>query len=315
MADLPSNDEHHRGTSLMSLPPDILDKIFEKVVAGRGGSFKRLKYFSHVCRATREYTENNFAQFQLERMALAIRKPAPFSERMFLALRNSSPTNIVERYLNRYLAAGGDIDAPVDNDGTLLHIAAWENAYDICRLLIEKNPNVNLQNEYGDTPLHIAAFFGQSDICALLVEKNADVDQRNKSRETPLHCAAAQALRALQGGRNEPGASAQNGYHNICKLLVEKNADVNQVDYMGSTTLHIAAKKGYKDVIKTLLNGGADTSIQNYQGNTARDECDADEDRRCYILLGGDASELDSESESDESEVSDSHSSWDSDDS
>ncbi|XRB11467.1 hypothetical protein RI054_02g13000 [Pseudoscourfieldia marina] len=251
MADLPSNDEHHRSTSLMSLPPDILDKIFEKVVAGRGGSFKRLKYFSHVCRATREYTENNFAQFQLERMALAI--------------TNFARTNTTEGLLNKYIDGGGDVDAKVNNfsGGTLLHVAARYNNHSICKLLLENSANVNQQSINGDTPLHIAAWNNAYDICDLLILQNI--------------------------------------------------ANVNLQNEYGETPLHLAAEAGHDAVIELLLDLGAETSIRDNQGKTASDVCDADSE--CYILLGGDASELDSESESDESEVSGSHSSWDSDDS
>ena len=283
MADLPSNDEHHRSTSLMSLPPDILDKIFEKVVAGRGGSktLKSLKNLSHVCRATRRHTEK-FAQFQLERMALVFwilvfydsdsDSDSDYDSDSGFALRKSSPTEIIERYLNKYIDGGGDVDAPVEKGRTLLHIAATmsSNTYDSCKVLIEKNANVNKQDKYGDTPLHLAA---------------------------------------------------GNGYHNICKLLVENNANINQPNNKGNTPLHLAAEERHIDVIEILLDGGADTSIQNNVGNTARDVCEpvtrvrVTKALRCYILLGGDASELDSESESDESEVSGSHSSWDSDDS
>ncbi|XRA96414.1 hypothetical protein NFJ02_01g41220 [Pycnococcus provasolii] len=166
----------------------------------------------------------------------------------------------------------GDVDAPVEKGRTLLHIAATmsSNTYDSCKVLIEKNANVNKQDKYGDTPLHLAA---------------------------------------------------GNGYHNICKLLVENNANINQPNNKGNTPLHLAAEERHIDVIEILLDGGADTSIQNNVGNTARDVCEpvtrvrVTKALRCYILLGGDASELDSESESDESEVSGSHSSWDSDDS
>lgn len=226
MDDLTSNDEHHRSTSLMSLPPDILDKIFEKVTAEYEElnedtifqCYLSLVNLSHVCRATREYTENKFGHFQLERMVLAMKK--------------SAPTNTIEGLLKKYLA-GWDVDATINDYFffTLLHIAALE------------------------------------------------------------------------------------GYHNICKLLLFHNANVDQTTINCDTPLHLAAMYGREDVIETLLDGGADRSILNNLGKTAREECDAEKYRQCYILLGGDASELDSESESDESEVSGSHSSWDSDDS
>lgn len=103
--------------------------------------------------------------------------------------------------------------------------------------------------------------------------------------------------------------------YDSCKVLVRKNANVNKQDNAGNTPLHLAAWNGYHNICKLLVENNANINQPNNKGKTPLHLAADERHRRCYILLGGDASELDSESESDESEVSGSHSSWDSDDS
>ncbi|WP_341816884.1 ankyrin repeat domain-containing protein [Wolbachia endosymbiont (group A) of Agelastica alni] len=44
---------------------------------------------------------------------------------------------------------------------TILHRAAQVSDPEVIKLLIEKGVEVNIKNNYGETPLHLAAFYGK----------------------------------------------------------------------------------------------------------------------------------------------------------
>jgi ankyrin repeat protein len=46
---------------------------------------------------------------------------------------------------------------------------------------------VNSKDKRGNTPLHFAANFGQLEVCRMLLERNAEVNSQNDEGLTPLH--------------------------------------------------------------------------------------------------------------------------------
>lgn len=61
---------------------------------------------------------------------------------------------------------------------------------------------------------------------------------------------------------------ARKGNYDICKLLIEKGADVNAENYENATPLFAAADGGHPEVVKLLLENGADP---NHRGNRVVD--------------------------------------------
>lgn len=59
------------------------------------------------------------------------------------------------------------------------------------------------------------------------------------------------------------------GYADICKIMIDKGANVNVVDKQGRTALMAAAQVGSIEVVKLLLDNGADASIETLNGTTA----------------------------------------------
>ena len=77
------------------------------------------------------------------------------------------------------------------------------------------------------------------------------VNQREeKSGFTPLHKAAS------------------NGQIDICKLLIEKGADIHATDHSQRTALHLAAYHGHPEIIKLFIDKGINANVQDNNGYT-----------------------------------------------
>ncbi|MCP3898459.1 MAG: hypothetical protein GY707_01850, partial [Desulfobacteraceae bacterium] len=63
--------------------------------------------------------------------------------------------------------------------------------------------------------------------------------------------------------------AAKNGAESELKILLEKNADVNEQDTEGTTALMAAISEGHINIVKTLIEKNADVNIKNNSGYTA----------------------------------------------
>lgn len=87
---------------------------------------------------------------------------------------------------------------------TALHLAAVEGHYGICKMLIERGADVNVEDKsvcwystktgqvksyWYDTPLHLAAVGNHADVCQLLINNGAIVNRKNSEGWTPLRTA------------------------------------------------------------------------------------------------------------------------------
>ncbi|XP_020632959.1 transient receptor potential cation channel subfamily A member 1-like [Orbicella faveolata] len=66
--------------------------------------------------------------------------------------------------------------------------------------------------------------------------------------------------------------ASRSGFYDMCELLLEKGACINEVQSTGSTPLHGAAYYGHAQIVGLLLQHGAKTDIKNQFGRTALDE-------------------------------------------
>ena len=133
-----------------------------------------------------------------------------------------------------------DLNAPMSNGWTPLHIAASYRSTDIFKFLATKveNPNAPLPN--GWTPLHIAAQHGRTEIFEFLALKvqNPNLPNPNglPNGGTPLHIAA------------------QYGSTDIFKFLASKVPNPNAPDPFGWTPLQIAARHGKIEILKDITS-------------------------------------------------------------
>ena len=57
--------------------------------------------------------------------------------------------------------------------------------------------------------------------------------------------------------------------NDIVKLLLEAGADLNALDAIGNTVLHIASENGVNNIIYLYLEKGVKPNLRNNNGNTA----------------------------------------------
>ena len=130
-------------------------------------------------------------------------------------------------------------DGEVKEDCTALWVAAAKGHFDVVRLLIEQNADVDGRTSTNSTPLRAAAFDGRLDIVRYLVENRADVNARNDFNSTPLM------------------VTCYKGHPNVATYLVKHGANINLQDNEGSSCLHYASKGGHFQLACELLALGA----------------------------------------------------------
>jgi len=138
------------------------------------------------------------------------------------------------------------------NYGMKAAVRDQTNLDKIRQLLNQHYINVNIQDEYGNTPLLKATRKDRRDIVELLLENKADPNISNVNGYTALFWAISEC-----------------DYKMIEKLL-QKGAKP-YISYMGETALHKAIKECWPSIVKLLLDYGADKYLKNENGETALD--------------------------------------------
>lgn len=124
---------------------------------------------------------------------------------------------------------------------TPLLLAAHNGHKDVAQLLLTNKADVNVRDNWGDTPLHWAIMsLSPRDLVELLLANGADVNARDKEGKSPLH------LAVLYWWQDPT----------IAELLLAKGADVNPRNNQGQTPFYIAARDGEKDVAELLRQHG-----------------------------------------------------------
>lgn len=122
-----------------------------------------------------------------------------------------------------------EINATDKSGFTALHYAARNGNYEICKILIELNANVNAKTfNCGSTPLHRAAYMCHEKVVKLLLEKGANVLEKDCDFKTALH-------KCVERGRVN--------FMDIAKLLIKSSRETLDVkDKFGKTPLDYCAK-------------------------------------------------------------------------
>lgn len=118
-----------------------------------------------------------------------------------------------------------------------------KNFTEIQRLL-DSGTDVDIRNEYEDTPLMFAAGTGRLEAVKFLLDRGANVNARNDWEHTPLLLAA------------------NNGHAKVVRLLLASGADIMAQDKDGDTALDSAIRENHGSIIKLLMSPAAAIQIQ-----------------------------------------------------
>ncbi|MDO5609650.1 MAG: ankyrin repeat domain-containing protein [Pseudomonadota bacterium] len=119
---------------------------------------------------------------------------------------------------------------------TPLHGGAGEHHFDMARLLIKHDADVNAKNDQGITPLHLAA---HPEIVDILLANGANLEARSAIGRTPLHVAT-----------EHPESN------DVMASLLRHGADVNAIDTYGLTPLDFAYEREDQDKADLLRKYG-----------------------------------------------------------
>lgn len=166
--------------------------------------------------------------------------------------------NLLKIFINNIKMNGKSINDFCSIDGdNLLHISCMiaKDNYDIIKLLIDTNIDINHKNNKDETPLHyLCRNNNPLSIFNLLLEHGANVNAQTYDKSTPLHYLCEYLCDDVIP----------------IKLLVDANADINATDFKNRTPLHsvcISRNITRYDKIKTMLELNADPNIVNYYNN------------------------------------------------
>ncbi|HXJ56652.1 MAG TPA: ankyrin repeat domain-containing protein [Verrucomicrobiae bacterium] len=174
------------------------------------------------------------------------------------------------------LDRGADVNLRDNAGNTALCLAAQLGDRQMAELLIERNANVNLENQK-NTPLLIAANNGFKSIVELLLAKGADISATDARERTALHIAAADnrkeiaevllARKADLNARSSEGSplflAVQRGLVNMASLLISRGADVDaKAPPNGRTALVQAIANLNQGLVELLLDHKADPNAR-----------------------------------------------------
>ncbi|XP_066906602.1 uncharacterized protein [Halyomorpha halys] len=131
-----------------------------------------------------------------------------------------------------------------------LHEAAWHGDLKELEELLDKDLDIESEDELNRKPLHHASSNGQLEAVILLLKRGANPSAKDRQQKSPLLL------------------SSSNGHTEVCNTLLENGADVNQRDYIGRSALHHAVDSGSKEVISLLITFGADVNAEDSHGWT-----------------------------------------------
>ncbi len=156
--------------------------------------------------------------------------------------------------LKELMERGLDYNARGSVNESLLHAAAGFGGVEMVRHLLSLKLDPNSRNKNGWTPLHYAAEgYEWLSVVEVLVKNGANVHAKNNDGQTALHfCAAKYSHLSVE----------------VIKYLIGKGAQVNHRDNDGNTPLHLCKEKEKEAVVELLIGLGADIHVKNDKGRT-----------------------------------------------
>lgn len=164
---------------------------------------------------------------------------------------------------------------------TLLLAAATLGNVEAVQRLLSMGADVNRQNAFSrDTAVLRSIYANHDEITQMLVYENADLNLPNNYHQTPMGLAVEKQkgklvdlflTKGVTAGLDSDTlfrAAAQKNYVGVIAML-KGNVDPNVKNAAGNTPLIISASLGDTMTVETLLAYRADVNATNNEGNTA----------------------------------------------
>lgn len=127
----------------------------------------------------------------------------------------------------------------------------------VARVLLANKADINVKDNFLDTPLHKAALTGNKYLVKIFLDYGADINARDYVGATPLVCASV----------HSPAAYTVEEKKEIIELLLAKGAEINSKDNQGETPLHLSINYGFsKSSLDLMLSAGADIHAKDNNG-------------------------------------------------
>eukprot|EP00803_Ostreobium_quekettii_P011319 evm.model.scf_21EXC.25 EVM.evm.TU.scf_21EXC.25 scf_21EXC:221917-227164(-) len=177
-------------------------------------------------------------------------------------------------------AEGANVNLPLENNLTILNMAASRARTKIGEQLIEWGADQDAGDNNGTNALHRASSSGFADFVEMLLSKNATVDPRNDYNFTPLHYAAYghgwEKLNATIFHPDAVGEEFQStvptglrpDHAAVAKLLLTNGADPNARNWRNETPLHYVGTWNRYQICSLLLKQGAEIDAVDAEGET-----------------------------------------------
>lgn len=196
--------------------------------------------------------------------------------------------------VRKALDQGVDVDTPIKNGYSALHIAASNGDTNMVSELLSSGADPDAKANQGTSALHLAARHGDEMVAALLIQYSADVDVKDSRGFTPLHFSAYGDMSqeyvredlvwvdgAMETRKRVSGdqmiapkdsllANFKNGkipnHIAVLSLLLMNGADFDATTEIGESPLHYVSSFDRYQAALLLISYGANIEITDVQG-------------------------------------------------
>uniref|UniRef100_A0A8C2JYN4 Tetratricopeptide repeat, ankyrin repeat and coiled-coil containing 1b n=1 Tax=Cyprinus carpio TaxID=7962 RepID=A0A8C2JYN4_CYPCA len=213
---------------------------------------------------------------------------------------NNAPVLCVQSHLGHLemvsllLESGANVDVVSENGMSALCYSAAAGHLELVSLLCKRGAKMDHVDKSSQCALVHAALRGHSEVIECLLELSwstegqQDLSLKNKALQQGLIAACSMGhIHVLEGlltlnnelavqidahdtlwGETALTAAAGRGKMEVCSFLLERGAQVQQVNRRGACALFCAVRQGHWQIADLLLQHGADVNVSDKQGRT-----------------------------------------------
>ena len=184
-------------------------------------------------------------------------------------------------YLNKCIDAGEDVNYEDSSRNTPLIAAAEEHVLNKCdeerhqtiRRLLATGANVNFLRYDHQTALSLLVWKNCANCVNIAIDAGADVNMKGFFGEIPLSLTLKRAQRNNPISFSDAGKDVtpelNKATKTILSSLIKAGADVNALDTVGNSALHLASVSKHSDFVQLLLNYSVRINFPNTDNNNA----------------------------------------------